>query len=122
MICLLRSLHKASGRPRPSASVSSRSFDNNDPFVNAATDVEVIARADRSARLRTGAVQLNFAARYLLRGKLARFEKRAASATVDSDFSRVFLGMPIVHGAELWPNKVGQSAVLKHPIICQIDL
>ena len=108
---------------RGRASVSSRSFDNDDPFVNAATDVEVIARADRSARLRTGAVQRNFAAHYRLSGKRARLEKaRRPKPLIDSDFSRVFLGMPIVYCAELWPNKVGQSAVLKHPVICQIDL
>ena len=83
----------------------------------------MIAWANRSARLGTDAVQRNFAARDRLSGKRARFEKaRRPKPLVESDFSRVFLGLPIVHSAELWPNEVGQSAILKHPIICQIHL
>ena len=77
-------------------SVSGRSFDNNGPFVSAATDVEVIARADHSARLRTSALQRNFAARYRLSGKRPCFEKtRRPKPLIDSDFN--LLGMPIVH-------------------------
>ena len=77
-------------------SVGGRSFDNNGPFVSAATDVEVIARADHSARLRTSAVQRNFAARYRLSGKRPCFEKmRRPKPLVDSDLN--LLGMPIVH-------------------------
>ncbi len=86
-------------------------------------DVEVIARTDHSARLRTRAIQRNFAAGDGLSGKRARFENACRpKPLVDSDFSRGFLGMRIVHGTALWPNEVGQSVVLKHAIICQIHL
>lgn len=93
---------------RSRASVNRGPFDN-DPIVSAATDVEVIAGADRSTRLGTGSVERDFAARDSGSGQRTCFEKtRRPKPVVDSELSRGFLGTLLVHGTRSGHTKLGR--------------
>jgi hypothetical protein len=55
-------------------------LDDNNPFVSAAADVEVIAGADRSTRLGTGSVECDFAGRDSAAASERVLKKRAAQS------------------------------------------